>query len=889
MQTGNGMETEQYPDTNNQPEPEAADLTRASETEKPAIRDLLAAAEEFNAAFNTALYELEASRTLAQERAARIEELNESIRSINTALQEAASEAHRKDEAHARESHALNQAIRELEAERERLHQQINEQQHALDAQAGEIADLTSRVAELSATLEQHRAESRRAAEVFAREQEASGSALAQLQASYASGCEQLKALEAELERRTRELAGFSGQVDTLGAELAALTEAGTRREAAHREESGRLHTQVQALNEAIRTKDERLQQSSRELEARNSEIAVLNGRTGELSEALEAQAGRRRAEAETHARECEALNDTIARITGDHESLKLIHDELAVHVEKLEHLNRALHDSSNSEQDVHRKIIGEKDAAITELRAKLQAMKQAPVAPATDTATEGDLRASLSDLEARLEAAESRARRYAERAGMADELEAEVERLTHEVQALRERGAAAVVPVQDPDTGPAPSFTDRDRYIAHLDQLLAEPGGSGTGHAHMYVLLDNFIHVRDEIGVLNSEQVVDGISAIISSCCEGSDMIARFGDCTFAVLCNDTGTEATQIKAEQIRATVEQHIFEVAGRTLVTSTSIGICAVRGSDTGAEQVISRADLACESARLSGGNQVVVNSAVSDELCVPGNTTRHAEIVDRVLAENRIKLYYQPISSLKENASTCFEVLTRVIDENSDMILPGEFFTMAANSGKATAVDRHVIESALRTLAEKPDPDMKLFIKLTRQSVSCPDLTAWIQEKLDAYRINPGQLVFEVAERIMDSELKNLSRLSMALNKTGCKLAIEHYRLETKPQHLHHIHPDYLKIDSELVQNISKKGKGLARVNEIMDLAKLNNLITIAEGVESPACLAVLWELGVNLAQGYFISEPTGKANIKIHEVDNGEDDANDGKAVYTIG
>ena len=404
-----------------------------------------------------------------------------------------------------------------------------------------------------------------------------------------------------------------------------------------------------------------------------------------------------------------------------------------------------------------------------------------------------------------------------------------------------------------------------------------------------MYVLLDNFNRVRDEIGIVNSKQVVDETFAIIESSCDGNELIARFGDCTFAVLCRDTGIEATQGKAERIRSTVEQHIFEAAGRTLLTSTSIGICAVRDSDYDAEQVILRADLACESARLAGGNQVVMNSAVSDELSLHGSNARHAETVDRILGEERIKIYFQPISNLKENTTNCFEVLTRVIDEDNNIILPGEFFSMAANSGKATAVDRHVIESALRLLAEKPDPNRKLFIKLTRQSVSCDDFPVWVSDKLEAYRINPGQLVFEVAEHVMESDLKNLSRLSMALNRIGCKVAIEHYRLATQPQHLHHIHPEYLKIDSELVQNIGKKGNSLARVNEIMDLARMNNFITIAEGVESPACLAILWELGVSYAQGYFISEPTGNASFELFETNSAPDETSHGKAIYTIG
>ena len=168
-------------------------------------------------------------------------------------------------------------------------------------------------------------------------------------------------------------------------------------------------------------------------------------------------------------------------------------------------------------------------------------------------------------------------------------------------------------------------------------------------------------------------------------------------------------------------------------------------------------------------------------------------------------------------------------------------------------------------------------------------MSCHELPLWVSNKLDEYRINPGQLVFEVAEGVMECELKNLVRLSMALNKAGCKLAIEHYRLDTKPQHLYHIHPDYLKIDRGLVQNIDKKGGYLTKVNEIMDLAKLNNLITIAEGVENPACLAILWEVGITLAQGYFISEPTGHINLEIDDAEAGKDKANEGKAVYTLG
>jgi EAL domain-containing protein (putative c-di-GMP-specific phosphodiesterase class I) len=209
--------------------------------------------------------------------------------------------------------------------------------------------------------------------------------------------------------------------------------------------------------------------------------------------------------------------------------------------------------------------------------------------------------------------------------------------------------------------------------------------------------------------------------------------------------------------------------------------------------------------------------------------------------------------------------------------------------MAVTSGKAREVDYHVIESSMRVLADNSNPNIKLFIKLTRQSASCHDFPLWIMSKSKQYRINPGRLVFEVTEHTLKSELENLSMLSRALDKIGCRIAIVDYRREIQTQHLGHIHADYLKIDSELVQNICSKGRFLAKVTEIMEVARNYNLTTIAGSVENPQCLAVLRELNVNLAQGYFISGPAGNEIFESYEGDAADAVANHGKASFTLG
>jgi diguanylate cyclase (GGDEF)-like protein len=841
MQTANGVENTPFLDPNKEAQPVPALEAMDANADKPAISELLAAADGFNAAFNTALYELEASRKLLRERAARIGELDESIAAINTALREQIEESHREEEAHAAEAQALNQTIHDLETEREQLRQQLAEQHSALKAER-----------------------------------------------------EKMAVLRAELETRTNELTEHSARVEALNAELASLTEAGQQRETGHREETERLHAELQSVAEELRDSQTQIEQKNGELEAREGELTALKERTSELEDALDAQALLFREEAESHAKTCQELNENINQVTGEYESLKVIHDELAAHVEKLENLNRALHDSSNSETEVHRKVIAEKDSAISTLKTRLEDATRARKHPEAGADAVQTMTAAQQELERRLPESEEQTRILAERAASADRLEAQVDQLQRELQAQRESGGAAATPSPASewslDPVPAQPNSDRARFIARINEVLALPDEEKARHTLLYILLDNFMHVRDEIGVLQSARVIDETFAIIQTSCGANDVVSRFGDCTCAVLCKDAGTDESQAKAEQIRSSIEQHIFEVDGRSLLSSTSIGICALRGNDTNAEEVILRVDLACETARLAGGNRVVMNSGVSDELQLPLSNGRSADIVDRILAENRVKIYYQPISNLKENSVNCFEVLTRVVNENNNVILPAEFFAMAASLDKAVEVDRHVVECVLWKLADKPNPDIKLFIKLTRQSVSSHDLPMWIANKLDEYRINPGQLVFEVPEQAVENDLKNLSLLSRELNKIGCRIAIEHYRMETQPQHLHHIHPEYLKIDRGLVQNITKKGPCLAKVNEILDLAKLNNLKTIAAGVETPACLAILWELGITLAQGYLISEPGSNADFEVFDGDSGNDNEveNQGKAVFTI-
>jgi EAL domain-containing protein (putative c-di-GMP-specific phosphodiesterase class I) len=309
---------------------------------------------------------------------------------------------------------------------------------------------------------------------------------------------------------------------------------------------------------------------------------------------------------------------------------------------------------------------------------------------------------------------------------------------------------------------------------------------------------------------------------------------------------------------------------------------------LRSNDVNPEKIISRVDLACDAARLSGGNRVIVSSAIADEINISGNDEQHREMVRSTISENRIKIYYQPISGLRDQPGNHFEVLVRLVDNSGDTILPGEFFAMAEGVGCANEVDRFVINKALQEMSENNDWMVKYYIKLTGQSVNDNDLADWIMSRIDEYGVKPEQLVFEIAENVLKSDLKNMASLSRSLHAIGCKIAIEHYRMSTNLQHLMHVHTDYLKIDKELIGSVHKRGESLAKVTAIVDLATKNDYITIAEGVESPACLAMIWELGISMAQGYFIQVPAVSREYVDQNIVAGASEEADNKAIFEI-
>jgi len=404
----------------------------------------------------------------------------------------------------------------------------------------------------------------------------------------------------------------------------------------------------------------------------------------------------------------------------------------------------------------------------------------------------------------------------------------------------------------------------NRQHFMQLVNNSIQEDVEAGRQQAVAYILLDNFRSIREEIGIAGSDIVVNDIARLIETACGRDDIIARFSDYVFTVLHYDSSPEGIQQFMDTLRQGIGEHVSEVEGHVATTNCSIGISIINGHTSNAQGALSRADLACEVARSSGGNQIHVHSTAVDEKMDAGNEDIWDEVISATIREERFYLVYQPIVSLNGNTGSRYEVLLRVVDEKGHVILPGQFLSIAEKTGKSGEIDRWIIDKAFSTLVKQSSEDssVEFFIKLSGTTLEDHELPVWINRKLKEYRVKSDCICFEIPEAVAIRDMKSIRTFIKAMQNLHCKVAIEHFGCANQPQLIQHLPVDILKIDGSLINSLASSEEQQGKIKTFINLARKSNIQCVAERVDDAGDLAKLWEYGMDFIQGNFVQEPS---------------------------
>ncbi len=378
----------------------------------------------------------------------------------------------------------------------------------------------------------------------------------------------------------------------------------------------------------------------------------------------------------------------------------------------------------------------------------------------------------------------------------------------------------------------------------------------------------DDFKAIKDTLGIAGSDIVITDMANLLKENLGSYAIIARFADTVFTALFTQLPIEQIQKTMEKVRKLFEQHIFEVEGKTVTTTCSIGINPVTETSPDARTLMSQVEGACALAKSQGGNQIHVHT-IADQLASLEEDRAWIERIKLALKNNDFVLHYQPIVSLHTEPGERYEVLLRMKGSDGKLIEPAEFIVPAENAKLMGEVDKWVMKNTAKAALEKrrDGKEIQFFVKLSSDSVADMTLLTWISKLLKASRLHGNSFVFQVTEPTLLNNLKSTKTLAQGLKQLHCMVALTHVSNDSSAnKHIPGLGLDYIKISGEHIQSLTGSADAQEAVKEIAAMAQQGNTHTIAEHVQDPTCLAVLWQHGVNFIQGHYLQKPDETMN-----------------------
>ncbi len=405
----------------------------------------------------------------------------------------------------------------------------------------------------------------------------------------------------------------------------------------------------------------------------------------------------------------------------------------------------------------------------------------------------------------------------------------------------------------------PATGFLYRSYFIERLEKRVAQPLKGGM-RCLAYIEPDRYDAILSDVGVLTGEDVLVGFAQQLRELLHPEDLAGRFAGNGFMVLLERGNLADAEAWAEHVVQKIAQHVFQVGRKSLSTTCTVGLGAIPASLSDPDGPATDAYNANRRGRELGGNRVYSLEHTETMMRLQVGDKLWVKRIKSALMENRLRLVQQPIASLQGDDLGMFDVLVRMIDENGREVLPSEFIPVAERNGLAKNIDRWVVGASMRFCAlRKPGG---LFVRLSRDSLLDPSLAVWLGHQLASVSVEPQRLVLQVRQDIAAQYVKEVTAMQQQLAAMKIRFAIEGFGGENdSASQLGHFKPDFVKIHGALMQGLTSDQDKQRRIRDLVRLARGSGAITIAERVEDANTMAVLWQLGVEHIQGYFVNAP----------------------------
>lgn len=407
----------------------------------------------------------------------------------------------------------------------------------------------------------------------------------------------------------------------------------------------------------------------------------------------------------------------------------------------------------------------------------------------------------------------------------------------------------------------PLSGLANRVLFHDRLAHALARSRREGRGFAVLFVDLDRFKAVNDELGHEAGDALLRELGTRLRAAVRESDTVARLGGDEFALLLETTSAPAETAKAAvRIVESIAQP-FAFRNLEMVVTGSVGIATYPRDGETTEQLLAAADAAMYTAKGQGRNTY---RHYRPNLHRDTDNERLLSALRHGLERREFELHFQPQIDLRTQTASAAEALLRWRRPDGSLLTPSAFMSALEQSGLIVDVGRFIVEVACEQLHAwvKQGRSVRMAVNVSACELRHRDFVPFVSRTLQHWHLQGPELELELTESQLATDNETTSRTLQRLRELGVRLAIDDFGTGfVSLDYLRHVTLDSVKIDGTFVRDIPEHAQGLAIASAVIRLGERLGVDVIAEGVETHVQLEALSREGCGFAQGYVCARP----------------------------
>ncbi len=407
----------------------------------------------------------------------------------------------------------------------------------------------------------------------------------------------------------------------------------------------------------------------------------------------------------------------------------------------------------------------------------------------------------------------------------------------------------------------------NRAGFEAQLAESWGELKHGALPHQLVYLDLDNLQLVNDTFGRAAGDAVIIRFARLVEANLPKSAVLSRLTGDDFCILMTHADGDAAMQLAQSIRESSQDLRYLEGDKTLQVTISVGIAECGTSRSDERKALTSARMACEAAKDHGRDRIEVFDDADQSIIRRQDDMLLVAQIQQTLDDDAFDLLAQPIATLGPGPGRPrYEILLRMKGSDGEPVPTKALFSAAERYNMMPQIDRWVISATAARLARARglvEGGKALFsVNLSGQSLSDDEILGFVEQELNATGLSADCIGFEVTESAAVRNLAKAQNLIDALHDRGCTISLDDFGAGLSSfAYLKSFRVDVLKIDGSFIRDIAENRISESMVTAITQVAKVMQLKTVAEYVETAESMDLVRRIGVDFAQGHAVSKP----------------------------